>query len=65
MQKSTILEVTLMSEIHQVKHYEVDYCGLKYSVMLAGSTFNYDGEEIENIPEQVIEFVEGWITGEF
>ena len=48
MQKSTILEVTLMSEIHQVKHYEVDYCGLKYSVMLAGSTFNYDGEEIES-----------------
>lgn len=65
MNKSIVLEVELVSEIHQVKHYEVEYCGKKFSIMLAGTTFNYDGDEIEDIPEQVIDFVEGWIGGVF
>lgn len=66
MNKSIVLEVELVSEIHQVKTYKVDYCGLEFDLTVVGTTYNYKGEQIEDrIPDEVLEFVEGWIGGVF
>lgn len=35
-----------------------------YHVTLVGNTFNYDVEEIKNIPRDVLYFVEDWILGD-
>lgn len=35
-----------------------------YHVTVVGTTFNYDEKEIDNIPRDVLYFVEDWILGE-
>ena len=60
-----ILQAELLNEIHNVKTYKISYEEKEYICVLVGDTFNYDGEAIAEIPEQVIDFVEDWILGKF
>lgn len=64
--KSTLLEVELVRNVGNRKDYKVTYCGLEYDVVVVGTTYNYQAEQIEDrIPEQVLDFVEGWLGGTF
>lgn len=62
-----VIEVNLVREIGNVAEYEVTYQEeITYTTKKAGkSTFNYDFNEIENVPEDVLDFVEKWILGRF
>lgn len=69
MNEQVIIAITLVSEVHRVLKYKVRYMGSEYTTTVvtseSGYTFNYDGEEIERIPEQVLDFVEGWIQEQY
>lgn len=69
MNEEIVIAVTLISEIHKVAKYQVRYMGLIYNVTkvssVSGDTFNYVEQEIERIPEQVLDFVESWLQDKF
>jgi divalent metal cation (Fe/Co/Zn/Cd) transporter len=69
MNEQVIIAITLIREVHRVLKYKVRYMGSEYTATVvtseSGYTFNYDGEEIERIPEQVLDFVEGWIQEQY
>lgn len=62
-----VIEVKLVREIGNVAEYKVTYQEEKtYTTKKVGkNTFNYDYNEIENVPEDVLDFVEKWILGGF
>ena len=62
-----VLRIELVGEIGNVKEYRITYQEDEDNVVTAkvvGKTFNYDEEEIKNIPETVLNFAENWILGE-
>lgn len=59
-----VLKIELIREIGKLLEYKITYEENDvYSAKLIGHTFNYDLEEIKNIPESVIDFTEKWILG--
>lgn len=66
MNKVTVLEVELIKEIKNTTFYEITYMGEKVQcVVVKGDngnvTYNWDRE----MPEQIFDFVEGWIEEEY
>ena len=60
-----VLRVELIREIGNVKEYKINYQEDNVvTAKVVGKTFNYDEEEIKNIPETVLNFAENWILGE-
>lgn len=60
-----ILKVELVREIGNVKEYKITYQEDNvFTTKVVGKTFNYDDEEIKNIPEAVLDFIEAWILGD-
>jgi len=62
-----VLRIELVGEIGNAKEYRITYQEDEDNVVTAkvvGKTFNYDDEEIKNIPETVLDFAENWILGE-
>lgn len=60
-----VLRVELIMEIGNVKEYKIIYQEDNVvTAKVVGKTFNYDEEEIKNIPETVLNFAENWILGE-
>ncbi len=60
-----VLRVELIREIGNVKEYKITYQEDNVvTAKVGGKTFNYDEEEIKNIPETVLNFAENWILGE-
>ncbi|RHP24400.1 hypothetical protein DWZ63_10625 [Clostridium sp. AF34-13] len=60
-----VLRVELIREIGNVKEYKITYQEDNVvTAKVVGKTFNYDEEEIKNIPETVLNFAENWILGE-
>lgn len=60
-----VLRVELIREIGNVKEYKITYQEDNVATAkVIGKTFNYDEEEIKNIPETVLNFAENWILGE-
>lgn len=60
-----VLRVELIREIGNVKEYKITYQEDNVvTAKVVGETFNYDDEEIKNIPETVLDFAENWILGE-
>lgn len=62
-----VLRIELVGEIGNAKEYRITYQEDEDNVVTAkvvGKTFNYDEEEIKNIPETVLNFAENWILGE-
>lgn len=67
------LTVELVREVHSVCTYKVtlNELGDKYEYQVtvvstkSGRTFNYDGDQIESVPEQVLEFVESFLNEDF
>lgn len=67
------LTVELVREVHSVCTYKVTLNELgdkhEYQVTVvstkSGRTFNYDGDQIESVPEQVLEFVESFLNEDF
>lgn len=62
-----VLRIELVREIGNAKEYRITYQEDEDNVVTAkvvGKTFNYDEEEIKNIPETVLNFAENWILGE-
>lgn len=61
-----VIEVNLVREIGNVVEYEVTYQEeTKFTVKKVGrNTFNYEFNEIELVPERVLNFVEKWILGD-
>ena len=60
----TVLQVDLIKETGRLREYKITYQDDVFNTILVGNTFNYDGKEIENIPETVLDFVEKWIKGD-
>ena len=60
-----VLRIELVREIKNLKEYKITYEEQDtFTVTLAGRTFNYEHEDdIENIPESVLDFTEKWILG--
>lgn len=60
------IAVTLIEEIHNLTKYKVCYMNFEYYVIkedsASGTTFNYDAQEIEGIPKQIIDCVEDWLS---
>ena len=66
MNKVTVLEIELIKEIKNTTFYEITYMGEKVQcVVVKGDngnvTYNWDRE----MPEQIFDFVEGWIEEEY
>lgn len=60
-----VLKVELVREIGNVKEYKITYQEDDvFATKVVGKTFNYDDEEIKNIPEAVLDFIEAWILGD-
>ena len=60
-----VLKVELVKEIGNVKEYKITYQEDDvFTTKVVGKTFNYDDEEIKNIPEAVLDFIEAWILGD-
>ena len=60
-----VLRVELVREIGNLKEYKITYQEDDvFITKVIGRTFNYDDEEIKNIPETVLDFAEAWILGE-
>lgn len=67
------LTVELVREIKNMWEYKVqiDNEGDKYTYTVtvvstdSCRTFNYDGEQIESVPEQVLNFVEAFLNEDF
>lgn len=60
-----VLKVELVREIGNVKEYKITYQEDNvFTTKVVGKTFNYDDEEIKNIPEAVLDFIEAWILGD-
>lgn len=60
-----VLKVELVREIGNVKEYKITYQEDDvFTTKVVGKTFNYDDEEIKNIPEAVLDFIEAWILGD-
>lgn len=60
-----VLRIELVKEIGRLCEYKVVYEESNiYTVKVVGKTFNYDYDEIKNIPESVISFAEKWILGD-
>ena len=52
-----VLRVELIREIGNVKEYKITYQEDNVvTAKVVGKTFNYDDEEIKNIPETVLDF---------
>ena len=52
-----VLRVELIREIGNVKEYKITYQEDNVvTAKVVGKTFNYDDEEINNIPETVLDF---------
>lgn len=59
-----VLRVELVREIGNLKEYKITYQEDDiFTTKVVGKTFNYDDEEIKNIPEAVLDFIEAWILG--
>lgn len=58
-----VLRVELVREIGNLKEYKITYQDDIFTTKVVGKTFNYDDEEIKNIPEAVLDFIETWILG--
>lgn len=59
-----VLKVELIREIRDMCEYKVTYEESDiFTVKVVGKTCNYDGNEIKNIPESVLEFVDNWLCG--
>lgn len=59
-----VLRIELVREIKNLKEYKIIYEEQDtFTATLAGRTFNYEYEDIENIPESVLDFAEKWILG--
>lgn len=59
-----VLRVELVREIGNLKEYKITYQEDDiFTTKVVGKTFNYDDEEIKNIPETVLDFIEAWILG--
>ena len=59
-----VLRVELVKETGKLKEYKITYQEDNVvTAKVVGKTFNYDDEEIKNIPETVLDFVEAWILG--
>ena len=60
-----VLKVEFVKKIGIVKEYKITYQeDSVFKVNVVGRAFYYDGEEIKNIPETVLDFAENWILGE-
>lgn len=61
-----LVRVELVKEIGNVIEYKITYQEKDvFTTKKAGkNSFNYDYEEIKNIPECVLDLVEKWILGE-
>lgn len=60
-----VLRVELVREIGNLKEYKITYQEDDiFTTKVVGKTFNYDDEEIKNIPEAVLDFIEAWILGD-
>ena len=59
---NNIIQIELMSEVHQVCTYKVIYQESEvFTVTNVRGTFNYKQEEIDKIPEFVLDFVESYL----
>lgn len=60
-----VLRVELVRKLKKLREYKITYQEDDvFTVKVVGRTFNYDDEEIKNIPETVLNFAEAWILGE-
>lgn len=62
--KKNVITVELLMEIHDMVKYKVVYEESdSFEVTVIGRTCNYNEDEIKNIPESVLDFVDKWLTG--
>lgn len=60
-----VLKVELVREIGNAKEYKITYQEDDvFTTKVVDKTFNYDDEEIKNVPEAILDFIEAWILGD-
>ena len=64
--KTNLITIELKTEIGNTQVYEVTYMeNNTYTFSISDTVFKYENGNIENIPNEVIKFVEDWILEKF